>query len=155
MTFARRDIYIRDILKVVDLASSDQRLQRRLADLHVVSFPKSWAVDGRGHFMLLLPSVTREDSAHRHYFFFYDGRFIEARGIEFFGHKVSFHKFPSELENRRSEVQAAFSAAARVHGTFGNGPNGFGKSLDTQVRDDSVDKFEPEFVQDDVKAPDR
>jgi hypothetical protein len=51
-------------------------------------------------------------------------------------------------------VQAMFAAAARVHGTSGHGPNGRGKSLDTEVRDDSEERFVPAFVQDDVKEPD-
>jgi hypothetical protein len=153
MSFTRRDIHIADIFKIVE-AAEDDNLKKRFMRLHILSFPKSWVIDfEKNSFLILLPSESREESCHNHYFLYYLNRYFEIQATDTFGNYISFHKFPKQFEPNRKVVQAVFSEAIKVHGRFGYGPNGFNNTLDTVLRPDSPDYFEPVYVQDDITAP--
>ncbi|BBL75592.1 hypothetical protein [Methylomagnum ishizawai] len=153
MPFTRRDVHIADVFKIVEAAEEDN-LKKRFKRLHILSFPKSWVIDFENNsFLFLVPSESREESCQNHYFLYYLNRYFEIRATHTFGNEISFHRFPKQFESKRKEVQAVFSEAIKVHGRFGYGPNGFNNTLDTILRPDSLDYFEPVYVKDDIQAP--
>lgn len=154
MPFTLKSIQVADAIKIVEDASCNERLHRRLLRLHILQLPKTWALNTHSNsYLILLPGEIREDSAHLIYFLFYKNRFFEFRKIDFFGNRISAHNYPKDLESERKDIESIFTEAIAVHGAFGDGPNSVGKTLDTVIKETSIDYFEPVFVQDDIQPP--
>ena len=154
MPFTLQSIQVADVIKIAEDASCNEKLRKRLLRLHILQHPKTWALNtDTKSYLILLPGEIREESAHLIYFLFHKNRFFEFRKIDFFGNRVSIHNYPKELEPERKDIESIFTEAVAAYGAFGYGPNGEGKSLDTIIKETSIDYFEPIFAQDDIQAP--
>jgi hypothetical protein len=111
-----------ELLDSLDLAVSGEVEKGRVDFLRIcLSENPRWGtascifIDRENHtFLFLMPGMVRESDAHL--YFIFAARVIEVLRLDTFSSTYSFQQFPSDLENRRAQIQESFVVAVTSSG---------------------------------------